>query len=66
MGLNIYAGLGLRVRENGFSKVLNPHSTDLGAEGGDMFGFSVYETDEGVNFGVNFSFGLKLCYRLNN
>jgi hypothetical protein len=66
LGFNLYTGLGLRIRKNTFSKVINPNIGNLGIEDGDVFGFNDYKNVEGTNFGVNFSFGIKLYYRLYN
>lgn len=66
LAFNFFTGLGLRVRNNTYSEIINSQITDLGPEGGDMFGFTTYKTVEGTNFGVNFSLGVKLLVRLNN
>ena len=66
LGFNIYTGLGIRIRKNNFSNVINPNNVDLGPEGGDMFGFDDYKNVEGLVFGGNFSLGLKLYYKINN
>lgn len=66
IGLNAYTGLGLRIRNNTFSEILNPTEVDLGPEGGDMFGFDAYKNMEGTNWSANFVFGFKLYYRLEN
>ncbi len=66
LGINLYTGLGMRVRKNTFSNVINPNFIDLGAEGQDMFGFDNYKNEEGTAFGPNFSFGFKLYYKIKN
>ncbi|MEO8933561.1 MAG: hypothetical protein ABI295_04575 [Xanthomarina sp.] len=66
LGLNLYTGLGMKIRKNTFSNVLNPNLVDLGPEKGDMFGFDNYKNVEGTKLGANFSFGFKLYYKLNN
>jgi len=66
LGLNLYTGLGMRIRKNTFSNVINPNIVDLGPERGDMFGFDNYKNVKGTVFGANFSFGIKLYYRLKN
>ena len=66
LGFNLYTGLGMRIRKNTFSNIINPNFVDLGPEGGDMFGFDNYKNVEGTVFGANFSFGFKLYYRINN
>ncbi len=64
VGFNVYTGLGLRFRKNTFSNVENPNTAYLGPEGGDMLGIYYYKNTEGTRFGANFSFGMKLYYRL--
>jgi hypothetical protein len=66
LGFNLYSGLGLRIRNNTFSNIINPTIVDLGPEGGDFFGTDAYKNLEGTNFGLNFVLGIKLYYRLNN
>lgn len=66
LGFNLYTGLGMRIRNNTFSNIINPNSVDLGPEGGDMFGFDNYKNVEGTILGINFSFGFKLYYRLDS
>lgn len=66
IGFNIYTGLGLRIRNNSFSNSINPEIVDLGPEGGDMFGFYNFKNVEGIVVGPNFSFGVKLYFKLNH
>lgn len=66
IGFNLYTGLGLRIRNNSFSNITDPNIVDLGPEGGDMFGLDNYKNVEGVNFGVHFSLGIKINYKLKN
>lgn len=63
LSLNFYTGLGLRIRNNRYSKVLNSQDIELPADW-DMFGLSRYLTKEGFNFSANFSFGTKLYFKL--
>lgn len=63
IGFNLYTGLGLRIRNNSFSEIINPNIVDLGPEGGDMFGFDIYRNVDGTSFGANFVLGIKLYYR---
>lgn len=64
LGLNLYTGLGVRIRKNTFSNVINPNFVNLGPEGRDMFGLADYKNVEGTVFGANFSFGFKLHYKV--
>lgn len=66
LGLNLYTGLGFRIRKNVFSDIQNPRIVDVGPEGGDMFGLETYKNLEGTNLIPNFALGIKLYYRLNN
>lgn len=66
LGFNVYTGLGISIRNNTFSEIINPNIVDLGPEGGDMFGFDNYKNVEGAIFNANFALGIKLYYRLNN
>ncbi len=55
-GLNVYSGMGFRIRNNNYSNVINPETTDSTMLGEIEF----YRDYEGVKFGVDFSLGLKL------
>jgi len=63
---NLYTGLGLRIRDNNFTNIVNPRIVDVGPEGGDMFGFEVYRRMERTNLTPNFVLGFKILFRLNN
>lgn len=61
LGLNFYSGLGLRIRKNLFSNTVNPSKIipdPLPLE--DLS----FVKDEGFIFGLNFSLGVKLYYKL--
>ena len=59
-GINIYTGLGLRIRDVSFSNIVNPRPSDTFI---DMIDFNIYRKDEGIDFGLNYSIGLKLLFR---
>ena len=62
-GVNAYAGLGIKYRDNTFSNIINPRS---GGEFLDEFSFfERYREEDGSLFSMNFSFGFKLYYLLN-
>ncbi len=63
LGFNLYSGLGLKIRNVIFSKVINP-KIDLDYSERDMVIFDEYKGIEGSNFGVNLTLGFKLYYRL--
>jgi len=62
---NLYAGLGIRVRNNTFTDINNPKIVDVGPEGGDMFGVEIYRRMEGTTFAPNFVLGFKILFRIN-
>lgn len=66
IGFNFYTGLGLRIRKNTFSEIINPRIVDLGPEGGDFFGINGHKHIEGSNFGLNLVLGIKLNLGLKN
>lgn len=55
-GLNVFTGLGFRIRNNNYSNVINPETSD-NRMGGEI---EFYRDYEGVKFGFDFSLGLKL------
>ena len=57
--INIYAGLGLRMRNVTFSNIVNPRNTQTFV---DMFDFNQYKEKEGLDFGLSYSLGLKLLF----
>lgn len=60
LGLNVYTGVGFRIRDNTFSDVINLTLWDDPRE------VAVdYDEVEGSHFGFNFSFGFRLYYRVN-
>jgi hypothetical protein len=60
-GLNIFTGLGLKIRNNSFSNIVNP--TPQEPPDIDMYDGNEYKTKEGMDYGLNFSLGLKLLFR---
>ena len=60
VGLNFYTGLGIRFRINEYSNVVNPEENEFYRS--HIKGYK----QEGKKIGVEFSFGLKLYYRLKN
>jgi hypothetical protein len=58
-GLNIFTGLGLRMRDVSFTNVVNPRSTETFV---DMINFYQYREKEGLDFGLSYSLGLKLLF----
>ncbi len=66
VGLNLYTGLGFRVRRNSYSNIVNPRIVELGPEEGDFFGLAAYENIEGTHVAPNFALGFKLFYKLKN
>ncbi|MDP6921874.1 MAG: hypothetical protein QGH06_02765 [Lutibacter sp.] len=61
--INMYTGIGLRIRNNQYSEVLNPRDNVYEATCGWLFTEN-YKKVEGSALGVNVSLGLKLCYKL--
>ena len=59
-GLNLYTGLGFRFRENTYSDIQNPVVWD---DHRDMLVIDYHEY-EGLDFGLNWSFGLKIFREL--
>lgn len=62
--VNIYGGLGVRVRYNTFTNVINPSAVDLGPEYGDMLGMEDFRNVIGTVVGVNPCLGINLHYTL--
>jgi len=60
IGLNLYSGIGIRIRDNLFSEVVNPAQIE---EFRDMFYFDAYREIEGLKTGPNISAGLKLILK---
>ncbi len=62
LGFNVYTGLGVRYRNNTFSNVINP----VEEYQGDTVGFisNNVQTQREPTYAVNFSFGVKLYYKL--
>ncbi len=58
LGLNFYTGIGLKIRNNSFSDIINPESTECLER--DMYDDFEYRQKEGLRAGFNFSIGLKL------
>ena len=58
LGLNFYTGLGLKIRNNSFSNIINPMPTEYFER--DMYDDFEFREKEGVKAGFNFSIGLKL------
>lgn len=56
LGLNFYAGFGLRIRSNSYSNVINPVTVDMNLRER----IDGYKEIEGIKTGVDFSLGLKL------
>lgn len=56
-GLNVFTGLGFRIRNNNYSNVINSQNQELGIK---EFNLGSFREDESANFGVDFSLGLKL------
>lgn len=64
MGMNIYAGVGVRIRDNSFTNIRNPV-----AGGGDFFEdedwfYEPFYRYEGASTGLSVALGFKLFYRL--
>lgn len=58
-GINIFTGIGLRIRDNSFSNILNPRPSENFV---DMIDYE-YKKVEGIVFGLNYSIGLKLLFK---
>ncbi|MCB0467567.1 MAG: DUF3575 domain-containing protein [Aequorivita sp.] len=63
LGMNVFTGAGLRIREVRFSNIVNPRIEDEEPDD-DYFGANKHTTREGVAFGANFSLGCKLYFGL--
>lgn len=63
LGINGYAGIGLRVRENEFSNLINPREESAFFDGFSFF--EGYRQNEGRSLAPDFSFGYKLYYLLH-
>jgi hypothetical protein len=59
-GLNLFTGLGIRIRDNSFSEVINPTPEE---EFRDMFYVTAYKEIEGIKLGLNLSAGIRLYLR---
>ena len=59
IGLNIYTGIGIKIRNNDYSNVLNAEEIIDFQEH-----ISPYFREEGTQLGIEFSLGLKLYYRI--
>jgi len=57
--INIFTGLGLRMRSSSFTNIVNPRSTETFT---DMFDFNEYREKEGLDPGFSYSLGLKLIF----
>ena len=57
--INLYSGIGLRMRNVTFNNVINPRNTVTFV---DMFDFNQYKEKEGLDFGLSYSLGLKLLF----
>jgi hypothetical protein len=57
-GLNIYTGLGFRIRNNNYFNILNPRTDQTNKD----WNTSSYRVSPGVKFGFDFSLGLKLYF----
>ena len=55
-GLNVYSGLGFRIRENQYSNIMNP----ILHEDADRLFINSYQEKEGKDNGLNFSLGIKI------
>ena len=66
-GMNIFTGLGFKIRNNSFSNVVNPEPAEPdfieALSHKDMYDDSEYKVVEGLDYGFNFSLGLKLLFR---
>ena len=60
IGVNIYGGIGFRLKESTFDNVVNPQAYSPGS-GYDVFGFG---RKKGTSVGMDASIGLKLFFRL--
>lgn len=58
LGLNFYTGVGLKIRNNSFSDIINPEPSECFER--DMYDDFEYRQKEGLKAGFNFSIGLKL------
>ena len=57
--INIFTGLGLKMRDVSFTNIVNPHPSETSV---DMFDLYQYREKEGFAFGLNYSIGLKLLF----
>ena len=60
-GLNVFTGLGLKIRNNSFSNIVDPapqEPLDI-----DMYDGNEYREKEGLDYGFNYSIGFKLLFR---
>ena len=64
MGMNIYAGLGFRVRDNSFTNVQNTINSDVDFFEDDDFIYSPYYRFDGATVGISVALGFKLFYKL--
>lgn len=55
-GLNIYAGMGLRMRHVSFTNIVDSRPSETFV---DMFDFNEYREKEGLDFGLSYSIGVK-------
>lgn len=60
-GVNVYSGIGLRIRKNTYSNIINPATRDNER---DFLSFLNYRKLEGTAIGLNFSMSVKLLYKL--
>ena len=61
IGLNIYTGLGVRLKKNQFTKVIGETTGDFRRT--DTMNILAYRDNKGLYFGSNFSFGIKLYFK---
>ena len=59
LGLNYYAGLGIKFRDVSFSEIQNPKQSHTFI---DMFDFDLYRKVEGLKVGLNISLGARLYF----
>ena len=66
-GMNIFTGVGFKIRNNSFSNIVNPEPADPDfiemLSHIDMYDDNEYKVAEGLDYGFNFSLGLKLLFR---
>jgi hypothetical protein len=60
-GMNIFTGLGLKIRNNSFSNIVNPTPHEY--HDIDMYDTYEYGEKEGLDYGLNYFIGLKLLFR---